>query len=146
MNQNRRTQNYQTGSNRPMAVRKSDELPPKKKSGCGGILAVLFLIAVVLVVVLLVTGKIPSPFDEQITPPAENLSTSTMNYFITPQGYEESTPTATQVSITPSETPLPTKVVIPTKTATPRAMAFVSQLVGTFLTPCFTANISAKIT
>ena len=132
MNQNRRTQNYQPASKRPMAVRKSDELPPKKKSGCGGILAVLFLIAVVLVVVLLVSGKIPSPFEEQITPPAENLSTSTINYFITPQGYEETTPTSTQAIATPTETPLPTKVVIPTKTATPRAMAFVSQLVGTF--------------
>ena len=132
MSQNRRTQNYQPASNRPMAVRKSDQLPPKKKSGCGGVLAALFLIALVLVVVLLVSGKISSPFDEKITPPAENLSTSTINYFITPPGYEETTPTSTQAIATPSKTPLPTEVIIPTKTATPRAMAFVSQLVGSF--------------
>ena len=132
MNQNRRSQNYQQASKRPMAVRKSDELPPKKKSGCGGFLAVLFLLLVVLMVVLLVTGKISSPFDEQITPPAENLSTSTINYFITPPGYEETTPTSTQEPVSPTETSLPTEVIIPTKTATPQAMAFVSQLVGTF--------------
>lgn len=132
MNQNRRTQNYQPASNRPMAVRKSDQLPPKKKSGCGGILVALFLIALVLVVVLLVSGKISIPFDEKITPPAENLSTSTINYFITPPGYEETSPASTQVISNPSKTPLPTEVVIPTKTATPQAMAFVSQLVGSF--------------
>ena len=132
MNQNRRAQNYQPASNRPMAVRKSDQAPPKKKSGCSGIFAAVFLLAVVLGVVLLVSGKIPPPFDEKITPPAENLSTSTINYFITPPGYEDTTPTASLVVIAPSETPLPTEVVIPTKTATPRAMAFVSQLVGSF--------------
>lgn len=132
MSQNRRTQNYQPASNRPMAVRKSDQLPAKKKNGCAGIFAVLFLLVVVLMVVLLVSGKISSPFDEKITPPAESLSTSTINYFITPPGYVEITPTASQVISTPSKTPLPTEVIIPTKTATPRAMAFVSQLVGTF--------------
>lgn len=132
MSQNRRTQNYQPASNRPMAVRKSDQLPAKKKSGCAGIFAVMFLLVVVLMVVLLVSGKISSPFDEKITPPAENLSTSTINYFITPPGYVETTPTASQVISTPSKTPLPTETVIPTKTATARAMAFVSQLVGTF--------------
>ena len=125
MSQERRPTNRQPAYTRPMAVRRTE--PEPKKSGCGGTGAFVFLVMVIGAVVLMLTGVIPSPFEDQITPPAQvSTLNSTPNFFITPIGLETEAATATnQVILIPSDTPIPTQTIPPTQTSTPWSAAFV---------------------
>lgn len=121
MSQDRRTSNQQPNSTRPMAVRRTE--PEPKKTGCSSAGAVVFLFAVIAVVVLMLTGVIPSPFEAQITIPAE--VDSTPDNVKTPINFETETVTQEQVILIPSNTPAPTHTVPPTPTSTPWSAAFV---------------------
>lgn len=125
MSEKRRPTNQQPYVTRPMAVRRTD--PEPKKSGCGSIGAVIFLLAVIGVILLMLTGIIPSPFESQITPPAKiTPDGSTPNYFITPEGMGSETAISTeQVASTPTDLPTLTKTMLPTQTSTPWSASFV---------------------
>ncbi len=125
MSQGRQTNSTQPSATRPMAVRRTE--PEPKKTGCGGTGAVIFLLVVIGMVVLMLTGVVPSPFEAQITPPAEaTVGDSTPNFFITPVGYEtETSPATAQTVLIPTNTPVPTQTIRPTSTSTPRSAAFV---------------------
>jgi len=122
-----RRANRQPVQNRPMAVRRTE--PEKKKSGCGGAGAAIFLVMILGLAVLMITGVIPSPFEDQISaPPPTQAFTTTPIIFGTLPVVEPEEATSVSLSSTPlipSETPLPIPSQTPTQTATARPMPFV---------------------
>lgn len=100
--------------NRPMAVRRTE--PEKKKSGCGGAGAALFLVAIFGLAILMISGVIPTPFEEKITlPPPTQQFTSTPFVFGTIPVIVSEEPTTLTSSPTPS-LPTDTPVVLPSDT------------------------------
>lgn len=130
MSQDRRGAPRQPAPNRPMAVRRVDT--PKKKSGCGGFGAAMFVFIILGVVLLMLTGVIPSPFDPQVTPPPQIDSSSTPIFFINPPIVNSPEPSSTHpftpdiVVATEELTELPPTATEPLiATATARSMPYV---------------------
>ncbi len=120
-----RLQPRQPIQNRPMAVRKTDA-PQKKKSGCGGFGAAMFLFVILGIVLLMLTGVLPSPFDPQVTPPPQVNNPTAPVYFITPQTEATAQPSPTNTAaVQPTSTATPVIVEEPSPTPTNRPMPFV---------------------
>lgn len=120
-----RLQPRQPIQNRPMAVRKTDA-PPKKKSGCSGFGAAMFLFVILGIVLLMLTGVLPSPFDPQVTPPPQVNNPTAPVYFITPQTEATAQPSPTNTAaVQPTSTATPVIVEEPSPTPTNRPMPFV---------------------